>query len=335
MSTLSSIGKLLIALTLSAISLQARSIELEQAYVSLAGWTAPGINGYGVNGSTNESWQGYVTNGEYHVVDHGTPTYAASSTFVSKPSPTLTSVAFNYSNIQAGYTEAATPGTDARGSFRYQFGISGAENQDFGLIPVTVSGYAATRLHIARTGDTNDFSGPSAFASWGIMTGGYNADGNGVSFSLGNAATLYQVSNQNSSTGVHTPAGFILLDYSDIKMNWINIRGSDEILGEYYGVLPFSFSFYIRQNEAYNIYGENYAQAQRGYNTLSVTHVSAYTVLDPVITIGEAYQNMGLSIITSQFMGNEAALVPEPENYAMLLAGLGLIGLSKRRKHHN
>lgn len=55
---------------------------------------------------------------------------------------------------------------------------------------------------------------------------------------------------------------------------------------------------------------------------------SATATVDPIITLPAGY-----SLTLSQGAGNSIAAVPEPQTYALMIAGLGLLGVAVRRKN--
>lgn len=59
-------------------------------------------------------------------------------------------------------------------------------------------------------------------------------------------------------------------------------------------------------------------------------------ILDPTAALGELLQISTMDIRAFDAIGwNVAAAIPEPETYAMLLAGLGLLGFTARRRKQN
>lgn len=83
--------------------------------------------------------------------------------------------------------------------------------------------------------------------------------------------------------------------------------------------------------------GTNYTLSGNGtytFNNLIVgrTYRIVLGIAPDIFTSGTIADNSSNSILTVAFSDTPAAPVPEPETYVMLLAGLGLVGFSAKRK---
>jgi hypothetical protein len=86
-----------------------------------------------------------------------------------------------------------------------------------------------------------------------------------------------------------------------------------------------------------NTIGANYTLAGNGTHTFNNlitgrTYRLIVSIAPDIFSSGTIANNSSNSILTVAFSDTPAAPVPEPESYAMLLAGLALVGFSARRK---
>jgi len=143
----------------------------------------------------------------------------------------------------------------------------------------------------------------------------------GVTYSIGSGA-LYGVSNLLNYDAPYHTSNYLEWQGGTPNTLTITLAGNTNAfsikIGQFYGAgdtyniqLGNGDSFTVNGGSAYSFFG---AISTTAFSTIQITGNAAFPTID----------NLGLGLV---------AAVPEPETYAMLLAGLGLMGgIARRRK---
>lgn len=249
--------------------------------------------------------------------------------FSKTPTPTIThTISIAGAKSEINKAQAFTQG-------HYYFSVNSPDNWSGDTwVPVTVSGYlkADINYHSSEIGNQIVLGMGAYLSATGYDGVDYWGDNNIVADGI-----LFGKAANTSPDGLSDPRLF----FSAVNPTeeWLNfgIAGvgdevridSDSFQGT--GYRRFESTFLTKVGYDVDIYMslDTRGGVEDANDTLSVK-----AILDPYITFGKGYENLGLTITTSTGYGNTpVAAVPEPESYAMLMAGIGLMGFVARRRN--
>ena len=224
--------------------------------------------------------------------------------------------------------------TNIGGTFSYQYLVQGDTSDPDIFIPITLTGF------IASKGDAYGFSKliphNDEYAVTGVLASvsvtGYQIDGrdnfescfyfncdpNRWSAFHPEITGLYSGSHYDNEFGFNV--NHATYEPFDNDKNYeLRIDGFTDFN-------TFRYTYYVHPNEINTI--ESLIQAG-GYSTGGERTSSGSVYFDPYLEIGAGYKD-AYKLVFAPGVGNTAP-VPEPETYAMMLAGLGLIGFTAKR----
>ncbi len=224
------------------------------------------------------------------------------TTAASANAANAVNVSFNFDNVSSGTTANSLLSNDVATSFMH------FANSDY----VTDSGY--------------DDMDPTAPSHWVDASSGY-----GDVLVKNNAALFgnYAVSGQNVLWNDHAP--ILVLFNTAVNINSFSVQqdlsgfGNPQIGGSFLAFLDESGHVISGLNQYYtqtDATGQSASNAGRG---LLLTANNVSNVHGILLNSGVNYDNFSINAVA-------VAAVPEPTTYAMMLAGLGLLGSVIRRR---